>query len=156
MRNQPVAAFDHLLRRQRKARFVGRPRVAQADAGADDHERHQQEPAKLAPRQRRRSAGRWRQVGTRHGGSEQPETKDDQRDSRAAQFKEIRLSVAGCRLSEKTAAPLVLRRQPRTANQRYRDAASGSAARVLSASYGRRTVNTAPPPGRLSARMLPP
>ena len=47
VRDEPVAARDHLLRGQREARLVGRPGIAQADARADQHEREEQEQPQL-------------------------------------------------------------------------------------------------------------
>ena len=47
MRKQPVAGRDHLLGYQREARFVRRPGVACADAGAQHHQRHQQHQPEL-------------------------------------------------------------------------------------------------------------
>ena len=48
MREQPVAAFHHLLRDQREARLVGGPRIAQAQPRAEDQQREQPEQPGLA------------------------------------------------------------------------------------------------------------
>ena len=48
LRKKPVARFDHLLGREREARLVARPRIAQADTGAEQHEREQHEKAERA------------------------------------------------------------------------------------------------------------
>ena len=48
MRKQIVAGFDHGAGNQRKARFIGRPRMPQSDTGAEHQQRRQHQPDKIA------------------------------------------------------------------------------------------------------------
>ncbi len=50
MRDQPLAALDHLLGDQRETRLVGRPRIAQTHAGGQHDEGDQEEQQQVAAR----------------------------------------------------------------------------------------------------------
>ncbi len=48
-RDQPVAVMKHAARDQRIQRLIGRPGIAQADAGTDQHQARQQHQRQIAP-----------------------------------------------------------------------------------------------------------
>ena len=66
-RNQPVAGAQHVLRDQREARLVGRPRIAQAEAGRHQQQREPDQPEHVEQRRRGTTRARAQQRSSRVG-----------------------------------------------------------------------------------------